>query len=110
MKNLKIVCLAVFAAVVLFSCKDETGDYVEQLYTNNQKEAAIKACLKVSADTASAHLFVPDGFAFRCFGRTRIWRFGGLISAVCQSVGGELRRSGDPVSESGGGFHEDSGL
>ena len=62
MKNLKIVCLAVFAAVVLFSCKDETGDYVEQLYTNNQKEAAIKACLKVSADTASAHLFVPDGY------------------------------------------------
>jgi len=62
MKKLKIVCLAVFAAVMLFSCNDETGDYVEQLYTNNQKEAAIKACLKVSADTASAHLFVPDGF------------------------------------------------
>lgn len=62
MKNLKIVCLAVFAAMVLFSCKDETGEFVEQLYTNNQKELAIKACLKVSADTASAHLFVPNGF------------------------------------------------
>lgn len=62
MKKLKIVCLAVFAAVVFFSCKDETGEYVEQLFTNNQKEAAIKACLKVSADTASAHLFVPNGF------------------------------------------------
>lgn len=62
MKKLKIVCLAVFAAVLFFSCKDETGDYVEQLYTNNQKEIAIKACLKISIDSASTHLFVPDGF------------------------------------------------
>ena len=62
MKNLKIVCLAVFAAVLFFSCNDESGAYVEQLHTNAQKGAAIKACLKVSADTASAHLFVPDGF------------------------------------------------
>lgn len=62
MKKLKIAILAVFAAVMFFSCNDETGDYVEQLHTNNQKEAAIKACLKISADTASAHLFVTDGF------------------------------------------------
>ena len=62
MKKLKIVCLAMFAAVMLFSCKDTTGDYVEQLYSNNQKEQAIKACLQASADTASAHLFVVDGF------------------------------------------------
>lgn len=62
MKKLKIAILAVFAAVMFFSCNDETGDYVEQLHTNTQKEVAIKACLKISVDTASAHLFVPDGF------------------------------------------------
>lgn len=63
MKKLSIiVIMAVMAAATLFSCKDETGDYVEQLYTNGQKELAIKACLRVSADTATAHLFVPNGF------------------------------------------------
>lgn len=62
MKKLKIAILAVFAAVMFFSCKDTTGDYVEQLYTNSQKELAIEACLRASVDSASAHLFVPDGF------------------------------------------------
>ena len=62
MKKLKIVCLAMFAAVMFFSCKDTTGDYVEQLYSNTQKEQAIKACLQASADSASAHLFVNNGF------------------------------------------------
>lgn len=62
MKKLKIVCLAMFAAVMFFSCKDTTGDYVEQLFSNTQKEQAIKACLQASADSASAHLFVNNGF------------------------------------------------
>ncbi len=63
MKKLSIILgLAVFAMVTLFSCKDESGDYVDQLYTKNQKEAAIKACLKASADTAVSHLCVLDGF------------------------------------------------
>lgn len=63
MKKLNILLVtAVLAAMTLFSCKDESGEFVEQLYTNAQKETAIKACLKVSVDTAVAHLFVRDGF------------------------------------------------
>ena len=54
--------MILLAAVSLFSCKDESGDYVEQLYTNSQKEKAIKDCLKASADSALNHLCMPNGF------------------------------------------------
>lgn len=54
--------MILFASVVLCSCKDESGLYVEQLYTNSQKEKAIKDCLKASADTALNHLCTTDGF------------------------------------------------
>jgi len=57
-----ILGMILLAAVSLFSCKDESGDYVEQLYTNSQKEKAIKDCLKASADSALNHLCVPNGF------------------------------------------------
>jgi len=72
MKKLKLVCLAVLAAVTLFSCKDETGDFVEQLYTNSQKSAAIKACLKTSADSALNHLCDNNGFYEYLEGEYRI--------------------------------------
>ena len=63
MKKLNIILgLAVFAMVTLFSCKDETGVFVDQVYTNNQKATAIRACLLASADTAISHLCVADGF------------------------------------------------
>lgn len=63
MKKLSIILgLALFAAVTLFSCKDESGVFVEQLYTNSQKEKAIKDCLRASADSALNHLCAPDGF------------------------------------------------
>ena len=44
MKKLKLVCLAVIAAVTLFSCEDKTGDFVEQLYTNSQNSALNHLC------------------------------------------------------------------
>jgi len=50
------------AVVIMFSCKDESGTYVEQLYTNAEKDAAIRECLRTSADSAVKHLCVPDGF------------------------------------------------
>ena len=63
MKKLSIILgMILFAAVALFSCKDESGDFVEQLYTNSQKEKAIKDCLRTSADSALNHLCVVDGF------------------------------------------------
>ena len=63
MKKLSIILgMILFAAVALFSCKDESGKFVEQLYTNSQKEQAIKDCLRASADSALNHLCVVDGF------------------------------------------------
>lgn len=63
MKRLSIiVIMAVMAAATLFSCKDESGEFVEQLYTDAQKENAIKGCLKASADSAINHLCVEGGF------------------------------------------------
>ena len=63
MKKLSIILgMILFAAVALFSCKDESGEFVEQLYTNAQKELAIKDCLRASADSALNHLCVADGF------------------------------------------------
>jgi hypothetical protein len=63
MKKLSIIMgMILFAAVALFSCKDESGEFVEQLYTNAQKELAIKDCLRASADSALNHLCVADGF------------------------------------------------
>ena len=62
MKKLSITLIAIFAAVTFFSCKDESGVFVEQLYTNSQKEKAIKDCLRTSADSALNHLCVADGF------------------------------------------------
>jgi hypothetical protein len=63
MKKLNFILgLVLVAVATLCSCKDETGDFVEQLYTNSQKETAIKACLRASADSAFRHLCVADGF------------------------------------------------
>ena len=63
MKKLSILLgIALIAAVTLFSCKDESGIYVEQLYTNAQKESAIKECLRTSADSALNHLCDNNGF------------------------------------------------
>lgn len=64
MKKLSIiVIMAVMAAATLFSCKDESGEFVEQLYTNAQKDKAIKECLKASTDSAINHLCVENGFS-----------------------------------------------
>ena len=63
MKKLSIILgMFLFATVAFFSCKDESGEFVEQLYTNSQKEKAIKSCLKASADSALNPLCAPDGF------------------------------------------------
>ena len=45
------------------SCVDESGEYVRQLFTDGQKEAAFTACLTTSSDSAMAHLCVPNGYS-----------------------------------------------
>lgn len=60
-KVLKILVIVAFCAS-LVSCKDTTGNYVGQIYTDAQKEYAIKSCLSASCDTAMRHLFENESF------------------------------------------------
>ena len=62
MKSLKILSIILLSLVACCSCEDDSGVYVEQLHTNAQKNQAIAACLKSSADSALAHLCVPNGY------------------------------------------------
>ncbi len=61
MKKLTYFCLFL-ASITLWSCRDSSGDYVEQLRTNSELTTSLRACLQVSKDTALNHLCVPDGF------------------------------------------------
>ncbi len=73
MKKLNIILgVVLFAAMVMVSCDDKSGDYVEQMYTNAQKSTAIKECLKVSADSALNHLCDNNGFYDYSNGQYRI--------------------------------------
>ena len=51
MKKFQILCLAVLCVTLMSACKDETGTYAEHLYTNSEKDAAVKACLNTSVLT-----------------------------------------------------------
>ncbi len=62
MKKIKILIFVVLAAFFACSCEDNSGAYVEQLYTNDQKANVFTACLTSSLDSAFAHLCVHDGF------------------------------------------------
>jgi hypothetical protein len=73
MKKLNIILgVVLFAAMIMVSCDDKSGDYVEQLYTNAQKSTAIKGCLKISADSALNHLCENNGFYDYLDGQYRI--------------------------------------
>ncbi|MDR3047484.1 MAG: DUF4197 domain-containing protein [Bacteroidales bacterium] len=61
MKKIKIL-LFILISVAFFACKDESGDYATQLYTDTELVVGIKDCLYVSMDTANAHLAVTNGF------------------------------------------------
>lgn len=73
MKKLNIILgVVLFAAMIMVSCDDKSGEYAEQLYTDAQKSTAIKACLKVSADSALNHLCDNNGFYDYSDGQYRI--------------------------------------
>lgn len=62
MKKIKILCAVVSVLLLMSSCKDETGMYVDQIYTTSQKNAAIKDCLTQSKDSALSHLYTGEGY------------------------------------------------
>ncbi len=61
MKNYTKLFLFLFP-ILLWSCKDTSGDYIEQIYTNEEMNSAIKSCLTVTKDTAINHLCILNGF------------------------------------------------
>ena len=63
MKKINLLLLIVTALFFAQSCVDESGEYVRQLFTDGQKEAAFTACLTTSSDSAMAHLCVPNGYS-----------------------------------------------
>lgn len=61
MKKLYFFVL-VSLSMIMVSCKDDSGDFIEQYYTNAELTSALRACLTTSKDTALNILCVADGF------------------------------------------------
>lgn len=62
MKKIRIFSILALALLLFTACEDETNTFVNQLYTDAQKNQAITTCLNSSIDTAVAHLCTYDGF------------------------------------------------
>ena len=56
-----IFTLFVLLAALTWSCKDTSGDYIEQMYTDAMLSKGATACMTVAKDTAIAHVCIPDG-------------------------------------------------
>ena len=61
MRKLYFFCLMLLT-LMMVSCKDDSGEFIEQYYTNAQLTSALRTCLTASKDTALSILCVPDGF------------------------------------------------
>ena len=86
MKKLNIILgVVLFAAMIMVSCDDKSGEFVEQLHTNNQKSTAIKGCLKLSVDSALNHLCENNGFYEYLDGQYRI-NFASLQSSLFDTL------------------------
>lgn len=60
MKKLTFTFFVLLAALA-WSCKDTSGDYIEQMYTDAMLSKGATACMTVAKDTAIAHVCVPNG-------------------------------------------------
>ena len=60
MKKLYFFCL-ILLPLVMASCKDDSGEFIEQYYTNAQLTSALRTCLTSAKDTALNRLCIPDG-------------------------------------------------
>lgn len=59
MKRLKLLFL-LLPILCLVSCNDESGEYVNQLFTEQEMVTALKQCVTACVDTANAHLSVVE--------------------------------------------------
>lgn len=62
MKKIKYFLFALIAFCCV-SCYDESGEFVEQMQTNDEITLGLRACLKTAVDTANSHLCVENGFS-----------------------------------------------
>lgn len=60
MKKLYLFCL-ILLPLMMVSCKDDSGDFIEQYYTNAELTSALRTCLTSAKDTALNQICVPDG-------------------------------------------------
>ena len=60
MKKLYLFCL-ILLPLMMVSCKDDSGEFIEQYYTNAELTSALRTCLTTAKDTALNRLCVTDG-------------------------------------------------
>ena len=65
-KRFYLLLLSVF--VIFSSCKDKSGEYTEQLFTNAQITMALKECIRTTADATLNTLCVTDTTAEQKYG------------------------------------------
>jgi len=56
----RIYLILLFIPAIFFSCKDNSGEFVEQLFTNDQIASALKQCITVASDSTLNTLCVVD--------------------------------------------------
>lgn len=59
MKKIKLILFS-FVAILFVACTDDTNQYSNQLFTDSELNRAFRQCLTQSADSASAHLCIPN--------------------------------------------------
>ena len=60
MKKLYFFCM-ILLSLMMVSCKDDSGEFIEQYYTDAQLTSALRTCLTTAKDTALSILCVTDG-------------------------------------------------
>ena len=56
----RIYLILLSIAVIFFSCRDNSGDFEEQIFTNDQINLALRDCIKVTSDTTIQVLCMVD--------------------------------------------------
>ena len=55
-----ILILTSLLCMICISCQDESGDFIQQMFTDSELTSAARSCLTVSKDTAVSHLCDTD--------------------------------------------------